>query len=521
MQTQSKTEIKIPDGVNEFRVIDSEQDEWEPIIDLSERQAVEFPKGIFPEWLETFIDQVATSTQSPREMSCMMAIGVLSTALMKKYHVQLDATWKVPLNTYSVLLAEPSERKTPTYKPFIYPINQYEREHSEIHSSEESNREFKRQTLAVQHKAKKQNLEKLAKDNASEKDIEEVTNQLKELSDELKKNAPKSSPVLTVSNITPEEFDRQIAENGETITIASSESTFFSDFGGAYASSGAKIRQEGILSSYEGDSYKVNRVKDRENGGGGLNIEDPLASVYVMVQPVVLKNIPHELKHRGLLDRFLYYKPKTLVGYRNNDNDPIDEEVKAKFNKMIYKALDIEKKDEKLLLDDAAVKLFKGFRDLIEFDLREGNQLSAIKGWGGKLAGNIGRIIGLLHVAEHLDAQYIPRYIKADTVLRAMDLSSYYTNNAKQTFDIVGIDEVDEVAYKILRLFKSHEKFKDESTVSMRDVKQYITGRGKQHDLLKEEAMFVLRSHNYVKLYTSGRKKMVRINPEFKNIPFE
>src|SRR5699024_12597838 len=116
--------IQIADGLNDYRP--KSYDEWEPIIDLSKKAVQDFPKGIFPDWLETCINQVSTSTQSPRDMSCMMAIGVLSTALMSKYHVQLVRTWKLPLNTYSVLLAEPSERKTPTFKPSIFPVAEFE-----------------------------------------------------------------------------------------------------------------------------------------------------------------------------------------------------------------------------------------------------------------------------------------------------------------------------------------------------------------------------------------------------------
>src|SRR5699024_3443625 len=392
---------------------------------------------------------------------------VLSTALMRKYHVQLDRTWKVPLNTYSVLWAEPSERKTPTFKPFIFPVAEFEKENAQLHDMEENSKEFRRQTLSIQNKAKRQQLEKMTKSDASQTEIDGVTKSLSEISENLRKNAPKNRPVTTISNITPEEFDRMLAENNETLSIASSESTFFSDFGGAYVSGNARVRQEGILSAYESDSYKVHRVKDREKGQNGLYLEKPLASVYVMVQPTVLQHIPDQLKERGLLDRFLYFKPKSLVGYRTNDNEPISKVVQEKYNQMIFRALSMDMDDKKLILKDDAQELFKSFRNLIEEDLKEGNDLYPIKGWGGKLAGNIGRIIGLLHVAEHLESGNIPQYITKTTVLNAMDLSGYFSSHAKQTFDIVGISEVDTVAKKIVELLTTNPKFKDESIINV------------------------------------------------------
>src|SRR5699024_11794572 len=137
---------------------------------------------------------------------------VLSTALMQNYHVQLDRTRKVPLNTYSVLLAEPSERKTPTFKPFIFPVAEFEKENAQLHDMEENSKEFRRQTLSIQNKAKRQQLEKMTKSDASQTEIDGVTKSLSEISENLRKNAPKNRPVTTISNITYDEYDRMLAE---------------------------------------------------------------------------------------------------------------------------------------------------------------------------------------------------------------------------------------------------------------------------------------------------------------------
>lgn len=498
---------------NEIKEIQVQQDNtWEPIIDISEGQSFEFPKDTFPEWLETFVNQVATSTQSPRDMSCMLAISVLSTSLIKKFQVQLDATWRVPVNTYCVLIADPSERKTPTSKPFFFPIYNHEREMHEMFKAERTKREAYRDSLKTQIKAKNEQLRKVTKDD-DESGIHKINEQIIKLRQDLEKHPPLNKPYHTIGDITPEEFTNMLASNDETITIASSEGTFFSDFGGAY--SNGKVRQEGILSAYEGDPIKVHRKKDRENGSDGLVLDRPLANVSVMVQPAVLQGIPEELKHRGLLDRFLYFKPKSLVGYRLNENEPIEKAVRDRFNKNIYKMLDMEKKNQNLILSEEARAIFKSYRDNNEEDLRDGRPLSTLKGWGGKLTGNIARIVGLLHVADHIEESRIPQVIEADTVLRAIDLTGYFINHTKASFDIVGIDEVDKVANKIVKLLKEHKSFVGKEEISMRDIKQNLTGRGRSHDDIKEQAVQVLAKNNYLKTFLNGRKKMVRINPEF------
>lgn len=493
----------------------NKMNDWEHIIDLYESQSKEFPRHIFPEWLETFINQVSESKQSPRDMGAMMALGTLATALMKKYRVQARADWDIPINIYAVVLAEPSERKSPTAKPFMNPIYEYEKELKEIHAEKEKVKAKKYSRLKIKYQAKKGQYQGLVKDN---KDTTAIEQEIDELSDEMGENSPSPSPDLTVSNITPEEFDRKLYDNDETITIASSESSFFNDFGGGYTNGSSSVKPEGVISAYEGDYRKVDRVKDRENGTNGLILEDPLASIYIMVQPSVLENVHPELKERGLLSRFLYFKPISHVGHRKTHTEPIDPDVKQTYQTMIYRALDIEEDNKMLVLSEEARTLFDSFYAVTEESLRKDNTLDSIPGWGGKLPSQVLRIAGILHVAEHLEhtkTKGIPNMINEYTMQKAIDTTDYFIDHAKTTFGIVGVDEVDKTAKKIITLLSSHEKYKGKPKVSVRDVKDSIRPKGKNGSHLKEEALYLLEQNHYIREDPYSSKRMIEINPEF------
>lgn len=483
--------------------------EWEQPIKLSDKTVNEFPRGEFPDWIEDFVHEVSNAVQSPLDMSYALAIGVLSISLTRKYQVKLSNVNKVSLNTYTAIIAPSGERKSATFNPFLKPVEDYEQWIQKESADKVAQREAYRSSLEVERKEIENQLKKEygKAENKSTSKIESLRNDLTELNKELAEHPPIAYPLITVGDITPEKFSKTLAEQDETISIASAESTFFSDFGGAYNST-SRPRQEGILGAFSGDSSKVSRVNELSDG---VSLRNPLANVLVMIQPTVLEGVHPDLLERGLLNRFLFFKPKTLVGNRSVDNADIDKGVMDKYNHFIMKMLNLPAKDLQLTLSKEAQEVFKSYQEINEHDLREGNSLHDIVGWGNRLPTTVIKIAGLMHLAENIEAVNIPTKIEAHTLMNAIDLSGFLINQTKSVTQMLNVDEVHKIAEKMLSIITTDKKFKGQAHINARELKAKIFGRDNQK--FKDEAINKLADHNYIRKYRDGRKKMIEVNP--------
>lgn len=59
-------------------------------------------------------------------MAGTVAISILSTCLQGKYRIQGKPDWIEPLNTYALVIAAPSERKSAVTHMMVRPLNDYE-----------------------------------------------------------------------------------------------------------------------------------------------------------------------------------------------------------------------------------------------------------------------------------------------------------------------------------------------------------------------------------------------------------
>ena len=91
----------------------------------------QLPSGIFPPWSEAFIDAVAASTETPRELAAMMELGVFATTVQRKFKVLIKPGWSEPLNLYTMTLLPSGLRKTPVLDAVTRPLHRWEAEELE------------------------------------------------------------------------------------------------------------------------------------------------------------------------------------------------------------------------------------------------------------------------------------------------------------------------------------------------------------------------------------------------------
>jgi replicative DNA helicase len=251
-------------------------------------------------------------------------------------------------------------------------------------------------------------------------------------------------PRWLVDDATPEALAGLLATYGR-IALLSPEGDVFDQMAGRY-NQAAGPNLGVYLKGHAGDLLKVDR-----RGRPPEYVERPCLTIGLAVQPEVLRGLASRpgFGGRGLLARFLYSLPQSLVGRRKPDAPPVPAAVADRYT-LELQALaatltlpagpDSDDGPALLTLDPGADELLLGFERDLEPRLAAGSgDLAHLAGWAAKLAGATCRIAGLLHLASHLRDGWA-RPISADTFAGAVRLADYLVEHAQAVFDLMGAD---------------------------------------------------------------------------------
>src|SRR5262249_17519221 len=161
------------------------------------------------------------------------------------------------------------------------------------------------------------------------------------------------------------------------------------------------------------ESIRVDRT-----GRPSEHVERPALALTFAVQPSVLRDQGRKraMRGRGLLARFWYFVPQTMLGRRELDPPPVPDEVTLAYHERLGELLNLPPQPPKpassrgcggcggrfCTLSDEAHLALREFRGRIEGRLHpDDGDLFAMSDWAGKISGGVVRIAGLLHFAEH------------------------------------------------------------------------------------------------------------------------
>lgn len=483
---------------------EEQQIDWDEPIVFDDYNLPLFPVHIFPRWLRNYVEGVAESTQTPLDAPGIAAISVLSTALTKRFCVRLTGEWSESLNTYTILALPPGNRKSSVFKALQEPIMHYEKEERERLEIEVSEQKAKL-------KAKQKRLEKLEKEYVKEGN-QTILNEICALTNEIEKQKILSLPRFITEDVTPEKLADLMAENNEKMALLSAEGGgIFSIMAGRYSSNG-KANIEIFLKGFSGDYCAVDRI-----GREAKILNEPALTIGLFVQPHVVQDVPKSFQERGLMPRFLYSFPRSLVGRRKITPQVIEEDVRNQYFLNVKKLLSMEAMEVvQLTLHDNAKQAEEALRGQIEKMFLEGGELEEMKEWGSKLAGQIIRVAGLLHVAEHVQTlsmdvpniEGIPKQIHVETVIRAQQLASYFIEHAKAAYGCMGADKGTQDAKYLLEVIKRQE----EPVIEYRKIQDLTRRRfAKAIDLKK--TLLELEERGFIHQKKDGRKGVVEVNP--------
>ena len=441
----------------EFEQQQNSEPKWDKPVPFDERNLPTFPINTLPDTVRDYVTALAESTQTPVDMCAVSVLAVLALCIQGKFKIQGKPDWIEPMNLYVISIAKPSERKSAVISAVSKPITAYEAEENKRRAPEIQKNLIE---LGILEK-KKQKLEKKASENKEKVSYNEILDLAKAIA-ELKVKKPLK---LYVDDITTEKLISALTESGKT-AILSSEGGIFDLLKGMYSKT---VNIDVLLKAHSGDPIRLDRV-----GRESESIENPALTILLTVQPSVISGVMNNntFHGRGLTARFLYCFPRSLVGTRRFNTEPIPNEAKCSYRNIIWDMLDEDKTEPEIInLSPDALKLIEEFSEELEPKLK--GEYEYFNEWAGKLAGTILRFAGILTRAsifrctrndfdnsscedeDTLKAEFDcletpPLVVSADTMQNAITLGSYFIQHAKAAYDLMGADETTEDAKYIL-----------------------------------------------------------------------
>jgi replicative DNA helicase len=463
---------------------------WQPPIPLGAAAGVPaFPVEVLPGWLGDCVAAVATATQTPPDLAGVLALAALATVAAGAVEVQPRPGWQEPLCLFVAVGMDAGARKSSVFTAMTRPLADFERQQATtalpaITETATLRRIAEQAAAHAEAAASKAPLER-----AEEAQAEAVARAA-----EAANLVVPPLPRWLADDATPEALAGLLATYGR-IALLSPEGDVFDQMAGRYnQSTGPNL---GVyLKGHAGDLLKVDR-----RGRPPEYVERPCLTIGLAVQPEILRGLADRpgFRGRGVLARFLYSLPASLVGRRQAGAPPVPPAVADRYAvelQALAASLTIPPGQDPtvLTLDPAAGELLLAFERELEPRLAAGSgDLANLAGWAAKLAGATCRLAGLLHLASHLRHGWA-QPIAAETFAGAVRLAGYLVEHARAAFDLMGADPRLDDARRLLD-WSSRTK---QVQFSRRDAHQAARGRFRKATDL-EPALRLLEEHGWLR----------------------
>ena len=220
---------------------------WEDPIPFGRYTVAQFPIDALPKDIGDYAKAVALSTQTPVDMAGTVALSILSVCLQGKFSIQGKADWVEPLNTYALVIAMPSERKSAVQHMMLKPVNAYEQQYNQRNAAKVEGSKMRKRILEKRQKAVE---DQVAKGKADVDELEKIAQEVADFEEE--------RPLqLYVDDITTEKLVSVISDNHGRASLVSSEGGIFDTLAGIYT---RNVNIDVMLKSYSGDPIRVDRI---------------------------------------------------------------------------------------------------------------------------------------------------------------------------------------------------------------------------------------------------------------------
>lgn len=383
-----------------------------------------FPIKTLPPEFRDYAGEIAESVQVPPALPSVAILGAIATAVQRKARVHVGRTHVEPLNLFTILAADPSDRKSETLGKVYAPVYAFQSEAAERMRPDVEAAQNRRDLQTAR-------IEVLKKKAARVKKAEDVPPLIAEI-EEAQRNleAVPTIPRLTAADVTPETLATVMHGNGGRITLADPEGASpLANNLGRYGDTGPNLSN--ILRGYRGDTMQIDRRGRQET------IFEPTLTLSLMVQPGVLLRMGNhpEAREQGLTARICFSLPQTRAGTRTYRNRPISPQSEAEYNGAMRDLLGIPAPDTidrrpelpEIQLEGEPLQIWIRYHDGIEARMADGGDLAPYRDLAGKFAGHMARLIGLLHMAaNHAEVAPWAVPVTVETAVAARLIAEYF-----------------------------------------------------------------------------------------------
>jgi hypothetical protein len=454
--------------------------EWEQPITFNKKKVPEIPEILLPKNLIDYATSLTKYAEVSSSMVVASVLGVLSTALCKKFVISPKDGWYEPINLYLMVGLPPASNKSLIVKNTTQPLIDWELEQNR-------KLELKRAENISKRKTQEKIIESMratASKAKSSEEQEDIANKIAEK----EKNLPEIPPLIKLfgNNFTTESLADDVYEQGEKFAIISDEGGVIETLSGLYTSGNANV--DIVLKGIDGGDVRIRRKSYSYN----IN---PHLTFLLVVQPQIFLNMASKksFNGNGALERFLYFMPNSNLGYRTHETQPIQESLIKDYHSIITKMLeiDVSGKPIKLVLSEVAKKEWRNFQNSVEFQLRDEKKLENCRGWGGKISGFALRIAALIHVCETLGES---NTISESAISKALNICSLLSEHAISSFEQISLEPNESDASKIAKwLGDKKEKYFSKSEI-LRAFKSKSMGKASRID----RALITLIERHYI-----------------------
>lgn len=489
---------------------------WLPVRETETEQDTEncFPKNTYPDPIESYLKSVAQSNQTATEMPFAAALAAFALSLQGRCTVAYPSgnSHTEHLCLYMGIIAEPSERKSPTFRLTIRkPFHKWRKEKQSEYKEKLSEYKAKRKILENQ-------LSGLQKKCNGAEVSEQVEADIVKLQKELDALGKPVSPHFLLDDTTPEALGKRMLETGESAGIFSDEGCFLQTLAGRYSDGSANIDLP--LKSYSGEYTTINRIT-RED----IALERPLLSICLALQPSLFDEFVGNktLRDRGLVARFIFCKPAPMAGFRDAaKKTSLDLEGYSVYEQKLHKFLDTPQlPDEDISViqwESTAAAMMLEYLQQIEDTQKPEGIMSNEKAYAGKAGGAAVRIAGILHMMWTENAS-LP--ISRETAYRAICVHKYFF--AEKIKDMQQAESREQKqALAVRKRLLAMTVQESRAYIPVRDAYMKLKGSyGLRAMQDFDNVLELLCAENIIDV-TSGRKRLIYISPYWEkaeNVP--
>lgn len=478
---------------------------WLPIKTEETEQEISntFPKGVFPEYIETYIDNVAESYQADRAIATTTVLSAFALSLQGKIKVMYprNETHTEHLCLYTLIVGSAGCGKSPVMKKLaIEPITSWITSQKQKYKSELSEYKAKKRLLENQIKS----IEK--KCNGRDLD-ERVKSDMIALQKELDALEKPCSPEILLADTTVEAIAKRMAETGESVGIFSDEGCFTETLAGRY-SKGDTSSLDLILKMINGEYHLVDRAT-----GESIALIHPLGSICLGLQPNLFSNFINNetFLNRGVVQRFLFLKakdtPKKAVEKALAPCREYEDTLHKFLNMPFTETLPVI--SWSLSASELALEYIQTL-----LDAEHGGYLQNTNGYVSKIKSLFPRLAAILHMLWTSNEK---EQISKETAYRAIQVCTFYVTekckemNSEEKREKTLIDKVIEKLFSL-----TIEQNIAYTTVSKLQQKlKKINGLKTAKEL--ETILEILQSENKIEIITQAKnKRLLYISPYFK-----